>query len=307
MSANTLNKLIGAVVVVFLLWGGVTLLSGHNAPGHPEGAIIGVFQDLTPASVKAVRMSRNGDTIALVRQGAGRDRWTVNGWTADSSTVAGMFSMLGDASVGDLVASNPANHERMGVSDDKAWKVTFDTDHGDRSLLVGDVGPRYGTTYVRVPGQDDVYLAEGDLRTRMAGRDVTEWRNKRVAHVDTASVRRIEVAGAKGSYALIRGDSAWSVEGAGKAGSSEVGSLLSQLSDLRADAFLTKGDSVASLPELASVTVLGASADTLAALRFGGGSGDHWARARGDSVTYKVPGWRVDQVAPPKSAVRAGS
>lgn len=179
-------------------------------------------------------------------------------------------------------------------------------DHEDRSLVVGDVGPRYGTTYVRVPGKDDVYLAEGNLRTGMASRAVTEWRNERVARVDTASVRRIEVTGGNSSYALVRSDSAWSVKGAAKADADVVGSLLSQLSDLRADALLGKVDSVAPLPEFASVTVLGAAADTLAVLHFGRGSGDHWARARGDSVTYRVPGLKVDEVAPPKSALTGG-
>lgn len=305
MSSSTLNKLVLAVIAVFVLWGVATMVTRLQAPGHPEGAMIGVFQDLTPTSVKSIRIAHGGDTVSLVRQGVD-DRWTVNGWAADSTAMAKLFAMLAKAKVGDRVASNPTNHERMGVSEGKAWTVTLDTDHGERSLLVGDVGPRYRTTYIRVPGQNDVYLAEADLRTDMADRHVSDWRNKRLASVDTSAVKEVQVSTGHGSYTLARGSGAWTLDGSGKATDQAVSGLLTQLADLRADGFLASGDSVASLPEESAVTVLGASADTLAVLRFGRGSGDHWARARGDSVTYKVPTWRVDAVAPPEASLMNG-
>ncbi len=302
MSAATLRKLVLALVVVLLLWGGVSVLSGKGGGKAPTGAIAGVLDGLTESGVTAVHMARAGDTVALVRTG---EAWRVNGYDADSAAVAGLFGTLGDTRIGDLVASNPANHARMGVSEDSAWTVVFDVGGGSRTLLVGDRGPRYGTAYVRMPGEDEVYLAEGDLRARM-DRSVTEWRRKRMAAVDTGEVARVEVERGGEPYAVVRADSSWTLEGGAKADSSTVDAMLTALADVRADGFAAAGDSVAALPEEVALRALSASGDTLAALTFGEGSGTRWARARGDSVVYTVSGWRVDRMAPTRDKVVSG-
>ncbi len=303
MSAGTLKKPVVALVVVVVLGGGLMFAARNIGAHRPEGAIVGIFDGLSPASVSAVRMAQNGDTIALVRRDRG---WTVNGWDADSSAVAGLFATLREARIGDIAASNPADHARLGVADSSASKITFETEGPARTLLVGGAGPRYGTTYVRLAGDDTVYLAEaGDLRARM-DRSSVDWRNKRVAHVDTAAVTRVEIARGHEGSSLVRGDSAWSVAGDGKAADPAVKDMLSGLADLRADAFLTAADSIAALPEAVTVTALGVSGDTLAALHFGDGTTDRWARVRGDSVLYRVRGALVDQVAPTKSTLVGG-
>jgi len=302
MSAKTLRNLVVALIVVLLLWGGTVMISSRGEAKGADTEIAGVLDGLTPDAVTSVRMSRGGDTISLTRQGSA---WDVNGWAADSAQVAGLFTTLADAHIGDLVATNPANHDRMGVSEDSAWTVVFDVGSKPRTLLVGDRGPRYGTAYVRLPGEDAVYLAEGDLRARM-DRSVTEWRNKRIAAVDTAEVARIEVARGGAPYTLVRADSSWTLEGGAPADTSTVETMLAGLANVRADGFTSASDSVGGLPEEVAVAALSPKGDTLAALSFGEGSGTRWARARGDSVLYTVEGWRVDRLAPTREKVGAG-
>lgn len=302
MSASTLKKLVLALVVVVLLWGGVTVLSGKGGPEAPSGEIAGVFDGLTAGSVSAVHMTRDADTVTLRREGSG---WRVNGWDADSAAVAGLFATLADTHIGDLAATNPANHARMGVSEDSAWTVAFDENGGSRTLLVGARGPRYGTAYVRLPGEDEVYLAEGDLRARM-DRSVTDWRNKRLVAVDTAEVARIEVDRGDAPYTLVRADSTWTLEGGAQADSSTVNAVLDALANVRADGFAVQGDSIASLPEEIALRAFSPTGDTLAALSFGEGSGTRWARARGDSILYTLSGWRVDRMAPTREKVAPG-
>jgi len=302
MSAATLKKLVIALVIVVALWGGVTVLSGKGGPRPATGKIASVLDGLTEGSVSAVRMARGGDTTTLRRES---DGWRVNGWDADSTAVAGLFSMLADTRIGDLVATNPANHARMGVSEDSAWTVVFDLDGGSRTLLVGARGPRYGTAYVRMPGEDAVYLADGDLRARM-DRSVTDWRNRRMAAVDTSEVARIEVDRGGAPYAIVRADSTWTLEGGARADSSAVDAVLGALADVRADGFATQGDSIASLPEEVALRVFSPAGDTLAALSCGEGAGTRWARARGDSIVYTVSGWRVDRMAPTREKIAPG-
>ncbi len=302
MSASTLKKLVLALVVVVLLWGGVSVLSGKGGPKAPTGEIAGVLDGLTQSAVVAVHMARPGDTLALVRDG---DAWRVNGWDADSAAVAGFFTTLADTHIGELVATNPANHARMGVSEDSAWTVVFHVGGASRTLLVGGRGPRYGTAYVRMPGQDAVYLAEGDLRARM-DRSLAEWRRKRLAAVDTGAVARIEVERGDAPYAVVRADSSWTLEGGAKADSSAVSAMLTALADLRADGFAAAGDSVAGLAQEVALRALSASGDTLAALTFGEGSGTRWVRARGDSIVYTMSAWRLDRLAPTRDKVVPG-
>jgi hypothetical protein len=302
MSASTLKKLVLALVVVVALWGGATLLSGNGGGAAPSGAIAGVLSGLDVDAVGAVRMTRAGDTVRLAREGGA---WRVNGYDADSAAVAGFLATLADTRVGDLVAANPANHARMGVSEDSAWTVVLDVDGGPRTLLVGGRGPRYGTAYVRLPGEDQVYLAEGDLRARM-DRSLPEWRRKRILAIDTAAVARVEVERGEAPYALVRADSAWTLEGGDAADSSTVDAVLAALATVRADGFAAAGDSLAMLPQEVSLRALSAAGDTLAALTFGEGSGTRWARARGDTVLYTMSGWQVDRLAPTRDDVVAG-
>jgi hypothetical protein len=302
MSAKTLRNLVVALIVVLLLWGGTVMISSRGEAKGADAEVAGVLDGLTPDAVTSVRVTRGGDTISLTRKGSG---WDVNGWAADSAQVAGLFGTVADAHIGDLVATNPANHDRMGVSEDSAWTVVFDVGSKARTLLVGDRGPRYGTAYVRLPGEDAVYLVEGDLRARM-DRSLTEWRNKRIAAVDTGEVARIDVSRQGAPYTLMRADSSWTLEGGGPADTSAVHTMLAGLANVRADGFTSAGDSVGGLPEEVVVTALSPQGDTLAALSFGEGSGTRWARARGDSVLYTVEGWRVDRLAPTREKVGAG-
>jgi hypothetical protein len=213
--------------------------------------------------------------------------------------------MLSADKGGELVASNPDNHARMGVAADSTWTLSWDVDGTTHTLLVGKSGPRYGTTYIRLPDQDGVYLMEAQLRTEV-GKSAGDWRSKRVVAVDTTEVKRVEITRGKDRFALVRGDSAWMVAGGDTAKSAAVHDLMEEIHDLKAQDFVAPGDSLAALPQEASVVVLSPKNDTLAALTLSEGTGDRWLRERGDSVVYKISGWRVDRIAPSRDRVSGG-
>lgn len=91
----------------------------------------------------------------------GVDDWAVNGYQADSATVFRFWAAMLTLDVGDLAASNPDNHDRMGVSAAAGWSIEFDLDGATKTMLVGDTGPRSSTNYVRLPDEDEVYILEG--------------------------------------------------------------------------------------------------------------------------------------------------
>jgi len=301
VSEKTLKTLLGALVVALVLWGGVTLISRWSGGGPSAApALADIFEGATADSVMTVHISGPKDTISLAR--AANGKWTVNGLAPDSGTVARFFSTLKDTKIGDLVSTNPANQASMGISKDSAWTLSFDVGGKARTLLVGKSGPRYGTAYVRLPGEDQVYLAEGALRSNVT-RSLDDWRNKRIVALDTASVHRLEVDRDGKTYTLVRADSSWTLAGGEAANKTSVKDILTELSGLQAAGFMAPGDTLATTPQGARIVALSASGDTLGQVTMGSGEADRWARTPGDSVTYRLAGWRVDRVVPKRESV----
>jgi len=296
MSERGLKTLAVALLVLLVLWGLVSFFGGRGGRGAPEAseALTGVFQGLTPETVDEVRFEGpGGETQVVLRKDEGG--WTVNGFAADSARVAGLWNALQEATVDGLVASNPDNHDRMGVSADSAWTLEVDIGAETRTLLVGDAGSRYGTAYVRYPGEDAVHLLEGQLRTEVTRR-LDDWRNKRMARVDTARLSRVEVERGEAADVLERVDTLWVVDGEEPADPAKIRALLSGLASLDANGFYSSTDS---LPGRGGgMTALDQSGDTLLVLEIGSGEGDRWARVSGDSIIYRLPSWSVGRLFP---------
>ncbi len=301
MSERTLKRLLGALVVVVLVWAGVTVWSGRAH--HPKGsvAVTAFFDGLTPQNVTAVRIAGPLDTVKLTQSDGA---WRVNGLPTDSATVALFWDHMKHVAVRDLVASNPQNYPQLGVAADSTWKMTFDLAGGSRTLYVGGQGPTYTLTYVRLPDQDAVYTLDGGLRSAVV-RTVDDWRKKTVVELDSASVVNLAVDRGGQRYSLVRKDSTWTLKGGAPADTSVVRNMLSELTDLRATGFYHAGDSLAAPG--GSLVALNGMGDTLAAVTVGAGEGNRWMRTRGDSTLYKVAGYRVDRIMPKLETVKKGS
>lgn len=296
MSQDTLKKLVAALVVALGLWGVVALFSGPGAPPGASPDLIDFFATVdSGASIESIRFTEpDGAPTELAPLGGG---WTVNGFDSDSGTVARLLSVLADAEVGDLVARNVSNHARMGVAEEDARTLEVAVGGAASSILIGNSGPRYGTTYVRVPGAAEVYLLDGDLGAH-ARRRLDDWRSKRIVAVDTAAVARLDVQRDDDAYSVIRADSAWTFEDGSAVNEATVRDLLRELRDLRAAGFLHEGDSLAAAPAGASIVAASADGAVLATVALGSGDSERWARAEGDSITFRLTSFRVDRLVP---------
>jgi hypothetical protein len=218
--------------------------------------------------------------------------------------VARFWEAMDQAEVGDLVASNPENHRRMGVAPDSAWTMEIEISDVTRSILVGNPGSRYGTVYVRHPEEDGVHLMMSSLRSQVI-RGVDEWRNKRLAAVDTSAVWRIEVERGATGFNLQRADTTWVLEEGAETNPNTTRALLGEMVRLDASGFHEPGDSLAALE--ATLTALSEAGDTLLFLEIGGGDGDRWLRVMGDSVTYKAASYRASRLLPGLEQLRRSS
>jgi hypothetical protein len=300
MSDRTLKALLWALGILLVIWGGVSLLSGRGGTSRAAtGATSDVFQGVTPESTSEIRIRRaeDGSTVDMRRQAGS---WTVNGYAADSSTVARFWDAMSEAELGDRMASNPANHPRMGVSADSAIELEIVTGSDARVLLVGKAGPRYGTAFARLPDEDPVYLLEGNIRPHLT-RSLDDWRNKRIVSLDTADIHGLEVEREGETYVLERGDSLWTFASGDSADATALNGILSELAGLQASGFYAPGDSLSDSGGM--VRAFTASGDTLLELEVGAGDGDRWARVEGDSILYRLPSWRVTRVMPERDRI----
>lgn len=304
MSERTLKQLVGALVVVVAVWAIATLLSGGGG-GVPSasGEIAAVFDGVTEATVTEVRMSSASGEVVLA---GGAGAWTVNDLRADSGTVTRFWNVVTGLQVGGLVASNPANHGRMGVADDSAATLEIDVGGETRALVVGDQGPRFGTSYVRLPGQDEVYVAEGDLRSHVRRR-LADWQNRRIVRIDTSAVARVEIERDGEPYVLVRGDSLWTFEGGAETNSNTARGVLSELANLIAAGILSEADSLAQSERGGTTVALDADGNVLAEVTIGTGTSERWARAAGDDVIYRLASFRIDRITPTRERMEPSS
>jgi hypothetical protein len=301
MSERTLKQLVGALAVVAGLWLVASFVSGGGGAIDAPTGLRATFEGVDETSVEAVRFIRPEDTVELRREAGA---WRVNGWQADSGSVVRLFDAVAETSVGDLMATNPANHERMGVSGDSARTIEIEIGGATRTLLVGNQGPRFSTAYARLPGEDEVYLLEGGLRAHITRR-LDDWRNRRVIAIDTSGVNRISVRRDDDSFTVVRGDSAWTFADGSEAVARQVQSILGELSgSLVGSGVLAEGDSLAALPSGGYTVAYSETGDVLAEITVGRGTGERWTMAAGDSVRYRIASFRVNMITPTLESVR---
>lgn len=301
MSDRALKRLVGALVVAVGIWMLTSMFAGGSGAIGASGEIASLFDELDGPSLTAVRMEGVDGAVRLERTG---DRWTANGYRADQGAVTTLLSAVTSASIGELIAANPDNHERMGVDDGAALRVTFTTTSGDRSMLLGQTRPRSQASYVRTPGADEVYLLEGRIGSELR-RNEAAWRDRTMVATDSAAVTRVVLTGDR-SYVLVRGDSVWTLEDGAPVEPSLVSGMLAELSSLVATGFYTESDSIAQMSMAYTISALAGDGTVLAEVAIGEGDGDRWGRVSTDDYLYRVSAFRAARLGPERSALSGG-
>ena len=266
MSEKTLKGAIyflAAVTGLYLL----TALLGRDAPasGAAGSDLADILANADEASATWVEIAGPEGSVRLERAG---QTWTVNGFPADSAAVARFWSGVRETEVASVAATNPANHERLGVTAETAWRIEF----GDQGspILLGNAGSRFRTSYARLPDEDAVHLLSGDLHAS-ATRTVSDWRDKVVMALDTSQVAQVRVRRDAATHTFDRQDSTWTVNGA-DADASMVASLLQELAAFTATGFAADSIQMKASPDR-SVTALDAFGAEIASLALDEGDG----------------------------------
>jgi hypothetical protein len=299
VSATQLKRIAMALGALVVLWGFAELIGG----GSDTTTARFELPKLNPQDVDTVKIFRATDTLLLVRQA---DRWSVNGHLAASQAVTDLFSGLRDSSQAEVVAESATSHGQLGV--DSATGKRVELTQGGQALagvIVGNRGPGWRGVYVRRPSEDRVYLMRADLGNAVE-RQLDDWRDKLVVAVEPDSVREVRVERGRGSYTLRRSDAGWRFATGAAADSAEVRRMLEQYRNFQGGGFPTpvQEDSLDFRRPNRRITLAGASAP-LAELLFDSTANWWYVQKAEGGTVYRVESWRLNQLFPADSTLRA--
>jgi hypothetical protein len=190
------------------------------------------------ALVNKMEIKKRLSSVAIEHLGG---RWNVTSpvkYPADEPSVLSLLSAANKFKIMSLISSNPTKQSLYQVDSLSGTSVRFYDRKGNTvSLIVGKMGPSYLETYVRTPGSNDVYLAEG-FNSWSLNKEVRDWRDKTILKLEKDAIRQLLFEYSKDKFVLAKSDSInWIVDG-DSTNNTSVNTLLSTLSNFRAEDFV---------------------------------------------------------------------
>lgn len=155
--------------------------------------------------------TRDVDTV-LIRSGnsslslrRGNETWRIadKGYAADTDKVRKMLDQAADPGLSALV-SQSGDYTRYHLDPERRIRVEARGDGETlRELILGKSAGEVANTYLKLPGDENVYMAERDLRGTF---DVTagDLRDRTVFRVDRDAVRSVRLSSVNGSRTIRR-------------------------------------------------------------------------------------------------------
>ncbi len=236
------------IIILVILAGILILTKLIREPGRQSNLKTDLMA-IDTADVSRILIDRTNDkTIKFVKNGS---TWTVSQGDIKSKeekgTASGILGSLAGIRPNRLVAKSESKWNEYEVGDSASTTITFENSGGKKlgSIIIGKFsyeqpsgpsanygrGSFSGSSYVRVPGEKEVYAVEGFL-SMMLRRDFNSYRDKTFIEADKNDISRITFSyPADSSFVLTYHDSAW-YAGDMKADSMITESYLNRLSSV---------------------------------------------------------------------------
>ena len=213
---QTTKTLVGLLVLLLVAGavGGVALWTGKEEQKKAEAKEKSEkLFDFDKAHAKELRLSKEGQLVA--RLAKGEKGWKLLHPVEAEGDDAAIDSLLGALS--SLKQKKELEGEKdlktYGLDRPKLEAVVKLDDGKEQGLQIGVENSFDNTLYARRVGDDTVRVIDSFQKSNFE-KSPFDLRDKRVAHLDDAAeVSRVEVAGVKAPYALVKDGAAWKVNG----------------------------------------------------------------------------------------------
>lgn len=285
MNRNTIILLVLLVVL------GIAALLVLQRPGEKSLSESGgeLFLGIDSANVTFIRITSDDATISMNKRG---NEWVIEGspeYKADPVAVGTLLNEAAKLSVRSIISSRAEKHHLFAV-DTAGTRITFGLSSGEPvTCIIGKSAPGFTEVYARREGSNDVVLVHAAI-SYSAKRSLTEWRDRTIVRVPRDQIREIDFAYGDTTFTVAWKDSLWTVNGE-PAQEWAVNSLVSTLSDLKADEFLDTPP--ASLRKAAAtITFAGISLHFFLPR----GSDKYLVHSSASPQWYQLESWRSGQV-----------
>ena len=184
------SRQLGYVLILIIALGVAALIARLVSSGSDELVLSGLLP-ISPEVVDKVTIrSADGET-EIVK--VGEETWRIDVHAVFAPKLAQFWTAVDEIDGAQLVATNPANHERMGVAAGQGTEVSFFLGPAiQEQFIVGNWSERVSLCYLRRPGKDNVYgIACPVPASGIFDTDADGWRNRIVYRVPREVVEAV--------------------------------------------------------------------------------------------------------------------
>ncbi len=292
------------VIAVLIVALSLYLLMRSRDRTHYE---LPVLPTVSKDAIDRIVVTRPAGEITLEKRNGA---WTIipEGYPADEKKVEAMEDALTGLDIGAMV-SESGSYGRYDLDED--GKIVAEAFGGGESLAKVDIGKTASTyrhTYIRLPGDDRIYQASGNLR-RTFDLEKDRIRDRNVLDAERSSVTGLTVAGVDGRVSLTKISKPSAPPAAGQQEQQEmtewitpdsvqadgkiVDGILRQLTSLDADGF--PADSIAT-GDYQFFAALGGTGDTLYVYDYLEGDKKYVASSTQYAFPFLLSEWKAKQI-----------
>ena len=197
---------VAVLVVIGLAW----FIQSHLENKRIRGKTYDNFLGLNDSEINRIDILGPEDTLTFRLDG---DNWyvTVDSLyrSADTMSIRNVIKTAIDLKVGNVISQNAERRKDFMVDDAGGNLVRFyQNDRLLSEIIIGKPANDFTHTYIRKPGDDEVYLADG-LITYAYRRQRTQWFNKTIFFIPPVTVKSVELDYDKKARKLWQSDSIW--------------------------------------------------------------------------------------------------
>ena len=234
MKARQVGLVLALLVGVALAGLVLRVVSEASAPS----TLAGIFPVAEEVVDQVLIQSAQGEARLVKSDG----EWRIGIHKAFELRLASLWSIAELLRQSQLVAEEPAHHERLGVDDRNAVRVSFYKGESPvEELLIGHWSPQAGLAYVRRPVDEAVFSMPVNLPGIFEA-NANAWRNPVVVELQPEEITSVTLMYPDGRIALEREDAGWAVvtpDGRDAGDPARVQALLQFFAPLLTDGFPT--------------------------------------------------------------------
>lgn len=298
MKSKTLITISIILVVLIGIWG-----IREWQKSKPDTGVTGQlgFESLSIGNIDSISISKGDDSVTLQKDGG---VWKVGEHKADSEKISSLFEDLKELDISGPTSRNSENHEKFEVSEDKGIKLIFKQgDDETASYIIGKQAATYQTSYIRKSSEDQVFIADTNLRSLLPT-EVNDWRDKTVVRVNREQVKKVEFDYVEEKFALaLQENNTWQItdnqDNATTTEESLINRFFNNLNPLTANGFVEDEEDVEQFNTATSTQVIRLKDDndnTVTELSLVKQDDAWWVKTSAKETIYEVPLYRLSDV-----------